>query len=86
MNKINVFVKKSYFNHVSYMFRWGKIRAFLKKSKSDFQMYHSELQWNLVQSQNPATKPTQGWSACFKDSKNVLHEIPANRAWKGRAK
>ena len=27
-------------------------------------------------------KTTQGWSSCFKDSKNVLYEILANRAWK----
>ena len=52
---------------------------------SDQIMPHSALNQNLVQSQKPGTKPTQGWSACFKDSKNVLHEILANRAWKGRA-
>ena len=30
----------------------------------------------------PSTKPTQGWSTCFKDSKKVFYEILANRAWK----
>ena len=29
---------------------------------------------------------TYSGSVCFKDSKNVLHEILVNRAWKGRAK
>ena len=46
---------------------------------------HSALQQYLVQNQKTATKPTQGWSACFNDSKNELHEVLENRAWKGHA-
>ena len=34
--------------------------------------------------QVPETTPTLGLSVCFKDSKNVLHEILSNKAWKGR--
>ena len=46
---------------------------------------HSRLRPFLIKLQAPETKTTQGWSVWFKDSKNVLHEILANRAWKGRA-
>ena len=48
-------------------------------------MLHSRLRQFLIRFQVPKTKLTQGLSVCFKDSKNVLHEILANRAWKGRA-
>ena len=46
---------------------------------------HSRLRQFLMKYPAPETKPTQGWSVRFKDSKNVLHEILANRAGKGRA-
>ena len=44
---------------------------------------HSRLRQLLIRFQAPETKTTQVWSVCFKDSKNVLHDILANRAWKG---
>ena len=46
---------------------------------------HSRLRQDLVNFQVPLTKTTQGWLACFKDSKNVMHEILAKRAWMGSA-
>ena len=49
------------------------------------QLHHSKLRPFSIKFQVPATKPTQAWSACFKDSKNVLHEILENKAWRGRA-
>ena len=45
----------------------------------------SRLRQFLIKFQVPETKPSQGWSVCFKGSKNVLHEILANRAWKSGA-
>ena len=47
--------------------------------------HHSRLRQISTTFPVPETKPTQGWSVCFKDYKNVLHEILANRAWKGNA-
>ena len=47
---------------------------------------HSWLRQFLLKLQAPETKPTQGWSVFFKDFKNVLHEILANRTLKGRAR
>ena len=39
--------------------------------------FHSRLRQFLIKFQAPETKTTKGWSVCFKDSKNVLHEILA---------
>ena len=44
---------------------------------------HSRLRTFLMIIQVQETKPTQDWSVCFKDSKNVLHEILANRVLLG---
>ena len=58
----------------------------LKNSLKDgSDIFHSRLRPFSIKFQTPTSKATQGLSACFKDSKNVLHEILATRAWKGSA-
>ena len=47
--------------------------------------HHSRLRQSLIKFQAPETKPTQGWSVCQNDSKNVLHEILTTTALEGRA-
>ena len=42
---------------------------------------HSTLSQFLIKCHATETKTSQGCSVFFKDSKNELHEILANRAW-----
>ena len=46
---------------------------------------HSTLRLISTRFKIPSIKTAQDSPTSFKDSKNLLHEILANRAWKGRA-
>ena len=58
----------------------------LSKGQLVIKWGHSRLRKILIRFQVPSTKPTQGSLECFKDFKNVLDEILANRAQKGCAR
>ena len=67
--------------HIQYAQRTTRLHLLCLEVK----VGHNRLRHILIKFQVIATEPTQGWSVCFKDSRNVLHEILANRAWKGWA-